>query len=175
MAEGWTFYRQQGLGIAAHHREVDGRQAIFELVVLGDRLGAADLRAIPWARLEAKAAADPAPFEHYFEEHPEVERQPPVLTLDNVRDTLALLADADTEEPAPSGRAPLRRPSSNPYPPAFYEAVAAAYREYVTSDPRAPAARVAEEAGVPVRTVHTWIQQARRRGFLPKGRRGKVG
>ena len=32
---------------------------------------------------------------------------------------------------------------------------------------------LAEEANVPVRTVHGWIREARRRGFLPPGKQGR--
>lgn len=59
-------------------------------------------------------------------------------------------------------------------PELFYQLVAAAYNEYVR-ETRAAGARIAEEAGVPVTTAHRWIREARRRGFLPLGQRGKTG
>jgi hypothetical protein len=34
---------------------------------------------------------------------------------------------------------------------------------------------LAEESDVPVGTVHRWILEARRRGFLPSARQGRVG
>jgi hypothetical protein len=55
----------------------------------------------------------------------------------------------------------------------FYRRVAMAYRQYAQVRPPAPA--IAEEAGVPVTTVHRWVREARRRGYLPPGRQGKVG
>lgn len=39
----------------------------------------------------------------------------------------------------------------------------------------APAPVLADAAGVSVRTVHGWVAEARRRGFLPPATRGKAG
>jgi len=36
-------------------------------------------------------------------------------------------------------------------------------------------ANLAEANGVPVSTVHRWVKEARRRGFLPPGRPGRSG
>ena len=59
-------------------------------------------------------------------------------------------------------------------PEGFYALVGAAYREYALQT-RAPAVKIAEEAGVPVATARSWIREARRRGKLPQGRKGKAG
>jgi hypothetical protein len=59
---------------------------------------------------------------------------------------------------------------------AFYEAVAAAYRWLVViKGSRRPALDLAEKNGVPVTTVHRWIAEARRRGVLEPGVRGRAG
>jgi hypothetical protein len=75
-----------------------------------------------------------------------------------------------------SGRphAKLRLPATNPKPPKFYEEVAWAYRELSAQGNR-PAMELAEANGVPVTTVHRWVKEARRRGFLPPGRKGRRG
>jgi hypothetical protein len=89
---------------------------------------------------------------------------------------------ADLEDHAASGppelriiesasRKPLSRPDGTD-PEGFYRRVAEAYREYAMKT-RAPAAGIARESGVPVRTVHGWIHEARRRGFLPPGRKAR--
>jgi hypothetical protein len=59
-------------------------------------------------------------------------------------------------------------------PDGFYRQVAEAYRDAV-QDTRKVAVVLAEEAGVPVGTVHRWILEARRRGFLPSARQGRAG
>lgn len=53
-------------------------------------------------------------------------------------------------------------------------ALSRAYGEYV-AESNAPAKEIAGEAGVPVTTVHRWIREARRRGFLPPARKGRAG
>jgi hypothetical protein len=76
-------------------------------------------------------------------------------------------------------RQPLGRPDGTD-PDSFYSQVAQAYREYGL-DSRAPAAAIAEEASratgenVPASTAHRWIREARRRGFLEAGTKGKAG
>lgn len=59
-------------------------------------------------------------------------------------------------------------------PEAFYRRVAEAYVD-VLSRTTAIAPALAEEAGVPVATVHRWIGEARRRGFLNPARKGRAG
>jgi hypothetical protein len=62
------------------------------------------------------------------------------------------------------------------WPNSFYEAVAVAYRWLVViKGSRRPALDLAEKNGVPVTTVHRWIAEARRRGVLEPGVRGRAG
>lgn len=70
-------------------------------------------------------------------------------------------------------RPPLTRPDRND-PDGHAEAVAASYAEHASAG-RHPGLAIAEEAGVPVATARGWIREARRRGKLPKGRRGRAG
>jgi hypothetical protein len=56
----------------------------------------------------------------------------------------------------------------------FLRHVATAYAR-ATAEERAPGPAIAAEAGVPVRTVHGWITQARKKGMIPPGRRGRAG
>lgn len=56
----------------------------------------------------------------------------------------------------------------------FLKHVTELYR-YHTSLGKFPARAIAEECGVPVRTVHRWVYEARNRGIMPKGRSGRAG
>lgn len=67
----------------------------------------------------------------------------------------------------------LTRPDGSD-PEKFYRQVALAYRQYAI-ETKAPARAIADEAQVPVTTVHRWIREARQRGFLPPGRKGRAG
>jgi hypothetical protein len=70
-------------------------------------------------------------------------------------------------------REPLTRPDGSD-PDGFYQRVADAYRE-VLQDTNKVAVVLAKEADVPVGTVHRWILEARRRGFLATARQGRAG
>jgi hypothetical protein len=83
--------------------------------------------------------------------------------------------NAPEEFPTPreESRPRLTRPDGSD-PDAFYALVGAAYREYALQT-RAPAVEIANEAGIPVATARSWVREARRRGKLPTGTRGKAG
>jgi len=76
----------------------------------------------------------------------------------------------EKQEPA---RVRLSRPDGTD-PDGFYALVALAYAEYAPQT-RAPAVEISKEAGVPVGTARNWIKEARRRGKLRPGRKGKAG
>jgi hypothetical protein len=99
---------------------------------------------------------------------------------------------------ANSGQVQRVEPASEPHPPAgpllaphrrgstllkvppgakpdwFYERLAVAYSSLALRSNR-PAVLLAERNGVPVTTVHRWVKEARRRGFLPPGQKGRRG
>lgn len=56
----------------------------------------------------------------------------------------------------------------------FLAALAAAYND-LTAHKVAPAPAIAEQTGAPVRTVHGWVAEARKRKVLPPARRGRAG
>ena len=64
----------------------------------------------------------------------------------------------------------LEVPESHRYPDEFYKRVAALYRALVAAG-RRPAPAIAEANDVPVTTVHAWVKEARRRGFLAQARK----
>ena len=61
-------------------------------------------------------------------------------------------------------------PEGNRKPDEFYRQVAAVYGS-LSGASGSPAVKIAERKGLPVSTVHRWVKEARRRGFLPPGRR----
>lgn len=151
----------------------DGRFVVNGLLIEGVHITADLLRLIQPARLEATlnllAALD---IDTHLDAGPD-----DALTLGEIRSQVhgvhsgATLFATDPDY-APK-RQPLRRPDGSD-PDTFYQEVAQAYRSATTESQR-PAAVLAEEAGVPVTTVHRWIREARRRGFLPPGRKGTAG
>ncbi|MFD6972196.1 hypothetical protein [Streptomyces sp. NPDC059949] len=56
----------------------------------------------------------------------------------------------------------------------FLKEVADAYR-WFTAAKQAPAPAIAQMASVPVRTVHRWVYEARKRDILPPARSGRAG
>lgn len=148
------------------NRDAEGRWVVAGLLIEGKAITGETLRRIPLARLEALANTDLASLALTLEQA----GAPPSddgLTLGDLR-SLAGVA------PAPTARRPsLRRPDGSD-PDAFYREVATAYASAAAESSR-PAAALAEEAGVPVTTVHRWVREARRRGLLPPGKKGKAG
>jgi hypothetical protein len=61
-----------------------------------------------------------------------------------------------------------------PYSDAFYEEVARKYVNWAARSPR-PAEVLARANDVPVRRIHSWVKEARKRGYLGSGRRGAGG
>lgn len=76
-----------------------------------------------------------------------------------------------TLSPPPSG---LVKPANGRLTDEFLANVARNYLFAVTKKVP-PGPMIAGRAGVPVRTVHRWVAEARRRGMLPQGTKGKAG
>ncbi len=68
----------------------------------------------------------------------------------------------------------LREHAVPGYPDEFYEVIARAYRALAATSTR-PIIDIAEANDVPATTAQRWVKEARRRGHLPPGRRGKSG
>ncbi len=65
-------------------------------------------------------------------------------------------------------------PSTKRYPDDFYEGVARIFARLVWTSER-PAVEIAEANEVPTTTVHAWVREARKRGFLGEGTKGRAG
>jgi hypothetical protein len=184
LEDGWVLWHQgtggttDGIKVFAYlYAEEEGaRGEIFRLVIEGRTLTTERLRSVPLARIETLANANPdfRPHIKGAEQHPisdafdQVQRQANRVMLDNAH-RKAEEFDRKAREP----RAPLTRPDGND-PDAFYQQVAEAYRDVLQTN-RKVAVALAEEADVPVGTVHRWVLEARRRGFLPPARQGRAG
>lgn len=171
----------------------DGRIAVVRLVLDG-HIGAQTFRDIPLGRFEAWLNTQ---FSNSGRTYGEVlaERQTDGMdaeTLDNLKQRKMLfpeeferidesldryLEHTVKERHSPIAmtepREKLTRPDGSD-PDAFSYRVAEAYKEAVISTSK-PAVALAEEAGVPVTTVHRWIREARQRGHLPKAKKGRAG
>lgn len=81
---------------------------------------------------------------------------------------------SDEPEHAEAGKLPAIKAPEGRLTDGFLQDVAAAYRWY-TAAQQPPAPSISELAGVPVRTVHRWVYEARKRGILPPARAGRAG
>ncbi|WP_411091356.1 hypothetical protein [Streptomyces sp. 049-1] len=72
------------------------------------------------------------------------------------------------------GRIPQIKPPEGRLTDEFLGDVADVYR-WATDTGQPPAPAIAELADVPVRTVHRWVYEARKRGVLPPARAGRAG
>jgi hypothetical protein len=166
------------------------RGQITQLFLSGRNLTTDRLRSIPVAHIENLANTNPG-----FRPHIEGDDNGPMAELvEQFRDeagqqinkvftdSVGLTDAADltvTATLTASGsvhrrtREPLTRPDGS-NPDAFYRQVAEAYRDALQTTTKV-AKVLAEEANVPVGTVHRWILEARRRGFLPSARQGRAG
>lgn len=150
-------------------RDESGRWVITDVYVHGPGLTGETLRGLSLARIEAMQngpkAVDPGSADDGDLTLGELRRRGAEVTEHEKRRRKKLDGVVT--------RGGLSRPDGRD-PDEFYSEVATAYRQYAEAS-KSPAAAMAQEAEVPVKTVHRWISEARRRGHLPPGRRGRVG
>jgi hypothetical protein len=165
--------------LLARARRADGRVVVSSLVIVDQEIGPGTLKAIPMSKIENELNRG-----NRFAALPE--RSEPVDPDEDLRQIYLALhahfgfaaspedAEAETETvAAPDGRSKLARPDGSD-PEGFYRQVATAYNEALRETSKV-AVVLAEEAEVPVPTVHRWIREARRRGLLPPARQGRAG
>jgi hypothetical protein len=175
LRDGWFLF-QPGRGDAyiRFRERPDGRLVVSEMYLRADGgITSEQLRALPVARAEA-AANSPAAKEDVLlasaimTDAVEV----PVLSRRGAGSDSSPIAFADISTGVAAPRLKLRASRGRARrADEFYRAVADAYSWLATQSKR-PAAELAERNGVPVTTVHRWVKEARRRGFLGPGRRG---
>lgn len=154
-------------GLHMRWRQDDaGRWVVSDLYLHGPALTANVLREISLARMEAWENAKILP-------EVRVTDSDEGLTVAELRQRAQAAPVSQREAAAIRPPEPITRPDGSD-PDGFYRRVATAYRRYAI-ETKAPARAIAEEAQVPVTTVHRWVREARIRGFLLPGRKGKVG
>jgi len=92
---------------------------------------------------------------------------------DDTGTTIGELRERATRKLRPAKREVVGRPDGT-NSDRFYKRFAATYRSAATESSK-PAVILAGENDVPVETVRRWIKEARRRGHLEPGRRGRAG
>jgi hypothetical protein len=65
-------------------------------------------------------------------------------------------------------------PRERPHRESFYRGVADWY-SWSVKDGKKPAKVIAEKHAVPVSTVHRWVADTRKAGYLPPARKGRAG
>jgi hypothetical protein len=173
-AEGrwFQFTLVDGMGVAVKLTEREGEWVTSELYVDAQHLTPARLRSIPLARLEAAANKNPEAY-RYAVDAASGQDEPTFAELRASFDATRKTARLGDVHVVKSGRQQLKRPTGDD-PDGFYRQVGKAYREYAAVTKKAVAS-IANEAEVPVGTAQRWVKEARRRGFLPPGERGKTG
>lgn len=113
----------------------------------------------------------------------EIEAKIKAPSLDTLDEYFEATADIATMffSPVPSGmlvsdagRIPQLKPPEGRLTEDFLRDVADVYR-WATDMGQSPGPAIAELAGVPVRTVHRWVYEARKRRILPPARSGRAG
>jgi hypothetical protein len=200
---GWALFEGRDFPIPTYARFAlapSGRLELHELYIAsGDQLGAATLRQMPLARMEL-LANQPGTRDRIINNFgwpgPDLRRLAAHFTTRVINRrgnehwvarSLWAQVEGSGEQQVPMRERPPWRsqvipappvkfevPSTVPYPDAFYAAVADAYRFLSLASTR-PAVELADANDVPATTSRRWIKEARRRGLLAPGQKGRRG
>ncbi len=167
-----------------------GRWLVREIYTHGDHITPALLRQAPIADVELIINADPERLAARVDNPgPDLQRLAGWFAGHFGEGSDHWVAHSMWAQNKASGirQAPAARPvtvlSATPRPPLqaperltadFFRELSAAYVDVVSRHMR-PGPTLAKEAGVSARTVHRWVLEARKRGFLPRGTQGKAG
>jgi hypothetical protein len=170
--------------------EAAGRWQVREMYLEcgeGEEIRACDLRELPLAAIEALTLSHREPLAARIgEPGPDLGtlasnygttfvRRAANWVAESMRDPAAnrKLRQRPPKAAEPQPVAPLDRPAR--LDDAFLRHVADAYADAIRRGAASPAAMLARQATVPVRTVHRWIYLARKAGHLPPGSQGRIG
>ncbi|HEX3538859.1 MAG TPA: hypothetical protein VHT75_00320 [Acidimicrobiales bacterium] len=172
MADGFVGYRDEDSptwALVRFRPDASGRLEVASVHIASDERGidSNDLRSLPLGRIEAFANGP-------NKEHILARIEEP-FDLDLAMGSGGEALGDMEPQPRPRPRIKLKMPSAaGRHPDDFYRRVAALYLDLAQRSGR-PAADIARANEINVSTVHRWIKEARRRGFLPPGRAGKAG
>jgi hypothetical protein len=160
-------------GVTAHFRlgRLDGHTVVTEMFVSAPEIDTDLLRRLQPSRVVA--AVDGELAEDGAKAKGTVSRLLSQQTVADGHLTLGELRARKADLPAIRSRPRLNRRQGATGVDQFYGDVAVAYRS-AAAESNKPAVLLAEENGIPVETVRRWIKEARRRGHLPAGRRGRA-
>lgn len=175
---GWILVTEGEREAAVHYRDRGDGRLVGDVVIVRDAAGVTSdfLRALPIGQLGGLAnsigdqtlrCGDSKPVDRLLMQllntlMPDLHR--------NRATTGSTIYDSHG---APPGKLKLPKGTGRK-PDEFYRAVADAYAWWASMS-RKPAAELARQNKVPVTTVHRWVKEARVRGFLTPGSKGKAG
>jgi hypothetical protein len=154
--DGWVTTSTEN-GVAVHvkaRRRSDGHLIVTGVLIEADEVTTETLRQVQPSRILAALRLSPGED-------------------DDSGTTLGDLRRRAKPKLRPAKREVIGRPDGSD-PDGFYRRFAMAYRSAATESNK-PAVILAAENGVPVETVRRWIKEARRRGHLGPGRKGRAG
>ena len=175
---GWAYVDTGEAGEELHIRfapDESGRMVIGELrIARAGGISGSDLRRLPLGQIEEMGNAP--------ETYPRLQGLLQVERPDVTESDAMFWANRAAAGPVPLMPSPeelrmfglLDIPTTVRKPDDFYREVAELYSRLAQSN-RNPATHIAKANDVPVTTVHRWVKEARRRGFLAPGRRGTGG
>jgi len=172
--DGWASTKTED-GVEVHVRVrqgPDGRLVVTGVLVEADEVTTDTLRQVQPTRVLAGVGTQPSSrfanvrvtADGLLEAYSHADDSDTTLGALRARATHKLLAAKREVVGRPDGAAPDD----------FYRRFAATYRSAATESSK-PAVILAGENSVPVETVRRWIKEARRRGHLEPGRKGRAG
>jgi hypothetical protein len=177
-SDGWYAFRtREGVSVHAHLGRLGDRIVVNGVLIEADEITTDVLRQVQPTRILAYLRDDIAVIAE-SDEVAVIMDGPTMLALNasGISDDEVTLGELRSRTPAKvkgRRRRALGRPDGVDTD-TFYGKVATAYRS-AAIDSRQPATLLAEENDVPVETVRRWVKEARRRGFLPAGDKGRAG
>ncbi|SDD18284.1 hypothetical protein SAMN05216174_10877 [Actinokineospora iranica] len=168
-----------GAGLHVRMAERDGRMVVTDLYLHADQVTPAMMRGVQLSTVEALfnmlraevgKLRKPESSPDVRDLHMLMGRQFYTQETDSFLD----LKDSVPRTGIPPVSRPVMMRPDGKDPRAFYSQFAQVYIMAATESKR-PSAVIAEESGVPVATVRRWVKEARARGFLPAGTKGKAG
>jgi hypothetical protein len=154
----------------AHLTRQDGVPMVDGVLVVGSDVNAAALRALKGLASDVQLVRDQPEWAWRAYRQIDEAYAKFLEACEAFDTTAAAYSEEGNRRRLPRPR--LTRPDGSD-PDAFSRLIARAYGDAVRDGDRAPAKTLAEEAGVPVTTVHRWIRDARRSGHLAPTKRGR--